>query len=190
MNKGRLEAFSDGVMAIIITIMVLELKVPRGASLGDLNQLAPVMLSYALSFVNVAIYWVNHHHMLQIVKKMDGQILWANIHFLFWLSLIPFTTGWMGQNYFAAWPVVTYGVNLLGCALAYALLAQIIARSAGLDTEIAKLIQFSTKDKISLVAYLVSIPLAFYYPWVSGGIFIFVALLYFVPDRRIEHALK
>jgi uncharacterized membrane protein len=190
MGKGRLEAFSDGVIAVIITIMVLELKVPHGTSLADLSELAPVFLTYVLSFTNVGIYWVNHHHLLHMVKKVSGGILWANLHLLFWLSLIPFTTGWMGENHFSTWPVVIYGIDLLACALAYTLLAQTIARSRDRDSEIEKLIQFSTKDKISLVSYVISIPMAFYYPWISGALFVAVALMWFLPDRRIEGALQ
>jgi uncharacterized membrane protein len=190
MGKSRLEAFSDGVIAIIITIMVLELKVPHGAELADLKQLAPVFLSYVLSFANVGIYWNNHHHLLHTVKKVSAGILWSNLHLLFWLSLMPFTTGWMGENHFATWPVVIYGINLLLCAIAYTILAQTIARSHRNDAEIAKLIQFSLKDKISLASYIASIPLAFYYPWISGALFIAVAMMWFIPDRRIERALQ
>ncbi len=189
MGKGRLEAFSDGVIAVIITIMVLELKVPHGAAPSDLLELAPVFLSYVLSFVNVGIYWVNHHHLLHTVKKVSGGILWANLHLLFWLSLVPFTTGWMGENHFAAWPVAIYGVNLLMCGISYTVLTFAIIRVHGNNSELATAIGSDTKGKISVLAYLTSIPLAFLYPWLAGGIYILVAMMWFIPDRRIENAL-
>jgi uncharacterized membrane protein len=190
MENGRLEAFSDGVIAIIITIMVLELKVPHITALSDLAALAPVMLSYVLSFVTVGIYWVNHHHLMHVVKNTNGVILWANLHFLFWLSLMPFTTGLIGENYFTTWPVIIYSIDLMGSALSYALLAHVIARGLDNDAEIAKLIRFSTRDKMAVGSYLISIPLAFYHPWVSSLLFFSVALMYFIPDRRIEKALS
>jgi uncharacterized membrane protein len=190
MGKTRLEAFSDGVIAIIITIMVLELKVPHGAEIADLLMLGPIFLSYVLSFANVGIYWNNHHHLLHTVKKVSAGILWANLHLLFWLSLLPFTTGWMGENHFATWPVVVYGINLLLCAVAYTILAQVIAKSHPEDSSIAKAIEFSLKDKISLATYVASIPIAFFNSWVSGAMFIAVAALWFIPDRRIERALN
>jgi uncharacterized membrane protein len=189
MDKGRLEAFSDGVIAIIITIMVLELKVPHVAVLGDLAGLAPIMLSYVLSFVTVGIYWVNHHHLMHVIKNPNGAILWANLHFLFWLSLMPFTTGLIGENYFTTWPVVIYSVDLMGCALSYAILAKIISRGLDDAHEISKLIRFSTRDRVAVGSYIISIPLAFYHPWMSTCLFFSVAFLYFVPDRRIEKAL-
>lgn len=186
MGKGRLEAFSDGVIAVIITIMVLELKVPHGAELAELWALAPVFLTYILSFINVGIYWVNHHHLLHTVKKASGSILWANLHLLFWLSLVPFTTGWMGENHFATWPVAIYGVNLMMCGIAYTILTLSIIRIHGKDSELANAIGSDTKGKISVAGYLVSIPMAFFYPWVSGAIFILIAAMWFLPDRRIE----
>jgi uncharacterized membrane protein len=189
MGKARLEAFSDGVIAIIITIMVLELKVPHGAELSDLKELAPVFLSYILSFANVGIYWNNHHHLIHAVKKISSGILWSNLHLLFWLSLLPFTTGWMGENHFATWPVVVYGINLLLCGVAYTILTFAIIGAHGKDSDIAKAIGSDTKGKISVAAYLISIPIAFYYPWISGALFVLVAMMWFVPDQRIAKAL-
>ena len=190
MGKGRVEAFSDGVIAIIITIMVLELKVPHGAELADLWELAPVFLSYVLSFANVGIYWNNHHHLFHAVKHVSGGILWANLHLLFWLSLFPFTTGWMGENHFATWPVVIYGINLCLAAVAYSILTFTIIHAHGKDSNIATAIGSDTKGKISLAAYVFAIPLAFYFPWISGALFVAVALIWFVPDKRIEKAMK
>jgi len=190
MGKGRLEAFSDGVIAIIITIMVLEMKVPHGDTWADLGALWPVFLSYALSFANVAIYWNNHHHMLHAVQRVDGRILWANMHLLFWLSLMPFTTGWMGENHFSALPVAAYGFDLLMCAMAYILLQAQIIRLHGTDSTLAQAVGRDTKGKISVVAYLVAMPLALTgYSWLAGGLLIAVALVWFIPDRRIERAL-
>ena len=190
MGKNRLEAFSDGVLAIIITIMVLELKVPHGEELADLFALAPVFLSYVLSFAYVGIYWNNHHHLLHAVKRVSASMLWANLHLLFWLSLFPFTTGWMGENHFATWPVVIYGANLLAAAAAYTILVQTIIRNHGQDSDIAKAIGSDFKGKVSLAAYLAAVAVAFFNPWISGGLYIAVALLWFVPDRRIERMMK
>lgn len=190
MGKGRLEAFSDGVIAIIITIMVLELKVPHGAELSNLLELAPVFLSYVISFANIGIYWNNHHHLLHTVKRVSAGILWANLHLLFWLSLVPFTTGCMGENHFATWPVVLYAFNLLMCGVAYTFLTLAIIAVHGKDSDIAKAVGSDTKGKISVVAYLVAIPLAFFYPWFSGALIILVALMWFVPDRRIEKVIS
>ncbi len=190
MGKSRIEAFSDGVIAIIITIMVLELKVPHGAELSNLWELAPIFLSYVLSFANVGIYWNNHHHLFHAVKHVSGSILWANLHLLFWLSLFPFTTGWMGENHFATWPVVIYGVNLLLAAAAYTILVRCIIKTHGNTSDFAKAIGSDTKGNISLACYLISIPLAFYYPWVSGALFIAVAMMWFIPDRRMERVIK
>jgi uncharacterized membrane protein len=189
MGKGRLEAFSDGVIAIIITIMVLELKVPHGAELSNLLELAPVFLSYVLSFANVGIYWNNHHHLLHTVKKVSAGILWANLFLLFWLSLIPFTTGWMGENHFAKWPVVLYAFDLLMCAISYTILVYTIIGSHGNDSGLAKAIGNDSKGKISLLAYAVAIPLAFYNPWISGGLIILVALMWLIPDSRIAKVI-
>ncbi|MGB8315894.1 MAG: TMEM175 family protein [Aestuariivirga sp.] len=186
MGKGRLEAFSDGVIAIIITIMVLELKVPHSAELSALWELAPVFLSYVLSFANVGIYWNNHHHLLHAVKRVSGGMLWANLHLLFWLSLMPFTTGWMGENHFATWPVIIYGINLLMCGAAYSILVRTIIRVHGNESDFAKAIGSDAKGNISLVAYAIAIALAFVNPWISGGLFIAVAMMWFVPDRRME----
>ncbi len=185
MGKGRLEAFSDGVIAIIITIMVLELKVPHGAELADLKELGPVFLCYVLSFIYVGIYWNNHHHFFHVVKKVNGSILWANMFLLFCLSLLPLSTSWMGENHFATWPVVIYGVNLFFCAIAYTIMSLVVVRSSG-NEDVAKAMGSDTKGKLSLVSYVIAIPLAFYYPLASGALFVFVALVWFIPDRRME----
>ncbi len=191
MGKGRLEAFSDGVIAIIITIMVLEMKVPHGSQWSDLAELGPVFLSYVLSFVNVGIYWNNHHHMLQAVKHVNGAILWANMHLLFWLSLMPFTTGWMGENHFAAMPVAVYAFDLTMCALAYTLLQAKIIALHGQDSALASAVGRDYKGKTSLVTYVVSIALALTgFAWLAGGLMIAVALIWFIPDRRIEKTLQ
>ena len=191
MGKGRLEAFSDGVIAIIITIMVLEMKVPHGAAWTDLAGLGPIFLSYVLSFVNVGVYWNNHHHMLHSVKQVNGQILWGNMHLLFWLSLLPFTTGWMGENHFPPLPVALYSGNLLMCAIAYFTLQHQIIALHGNDSALANAIGGDTKGKVSLVAYLIAIPLALLgYSWLAGALLIGVTLIWFVPDRRIERALR
>ncbi len=190
MGKTRLEAFSDGVIAIIITIMVLELKVPHSAELSALWELSPVFLSYVLSFANIGIYWNNHHHLLHAIKRVSAGILWANLHLLFWLSLLPFTTGWMGENHFATWPVALYGANLLAAAIAYTILVTAIIKTHGKESDIAKAIGSDFKGKVSLAAYVVAVAMAFYYPWISGALYIAVALMWFVPDRRIERMLK
>ena len=190
MGKGRLEAFSDGVIAIIITIMVLELKVPHGAELTDLWALGPVFLSYVLSFANVGIYWNNHHHLLHAVKHVSGGILWANLHLLFWLSLFPFTTGWMGENHFSTWPVVIYGINLLLAGVAYTILVRTIIAAHGKESDIAKAIGSDFKGLVSIAAYVTAIVIAFFNPWISGGLFVAVALIWFIPDRRIERMIK
>jgi len=189
MGKSRLEAFSDGVIAIIITIMVLELKVPRGESIDALLPLIPVFLSYVLSFVYVGIYWNNHHHMLHTSHKVTGPMLWANLHLLFWLSLFPFATGWMGENHFAAAPSAVYGVVLLMAAVAYWILQQLIIASRGRDSLLKKAVGSDWKGKVSPLIYLVAIPTAFWAPWVSEGLYVLVALVWLVPDRRIEKAL-
>ena len=190
MGKTRLEAFSDGVIAIIITIMVLEMKVPHGESWDDLLKLWPVFLSYVLSFANVGIYWNNHHHMLHAVKKVNGAILWANLHLLFWLSLMPFTTGWMGENHFAPLPVAVYAFDLLMCALSYTLLQRQIIKLHGNRSTLASAVGADRKGKISLAAYVAAIPLALFgYSWFAGALLILVALIWFIPDRRIEHVM-
>jgi uncharacterized membrane protein len=189
MHKGRLEAFSDGVIAILITIMVLELRVPKGASIVDLRPMLPVLCGYALSFIYLAIYWNNHHHMFQVVERVSGSVLWANAHLLFWLSLVPFTTAWMGQNAGASWPIAIYGVNLLLCAIAYYVLVRALLAHHATDSPLAKAIGNDFKGKISLVPYIASIPLAFSYPVLSYACFVAVAVLWLVPDKRMERAV-
>ena len=189
MGKGRLEAFSDGVLAIIITIMVLELKVPHGESLAALAPLLPVFLSYVLSFVYVGIYWNNHHHMLHASSHVSGPVLWANLHLLFWLSLLPFTTGWMGENHFAALPSAPYGVVLLCAAIAYWLLQQTIIASDGSGSVLARAVGSDWKGKLSPVLYLAAIASTAWRPWIAQAIYVIAALIWIVPDKRIEHAL-
>ena len=189
METSRLEAFSDGVIAIIITIMVLELRVPHDADLHSLASLLPELLSYVLSFVYIGIYWSNHHHMLQTLDTTSGPILWANLHLLFWLSLIPFATAWMGENGFASTPLALYGVVMLCAALAYLVLQRSIIRHQGDGSVLAKAIGRDRKGLISPLLYATSIPAAFVVPWIAGAIFVGVALLWLVPDRRIERAL-
>jgi uncharacterized membrane protein len=190
MGKGRLEAFSDGVIAIIITIMVLEMKVPHGQSPKDLIPLAPVFFSYVLSFVYVGIYWNNHHHMLQACRRISGGVLWANLHLLFWLSLFPFVTGWMGENQFAAWPSAMYGFVLLMAAGAYRILQQTIIAAEGTSSVLKRAVGKDWKGKISVVAYLAAIASTFFIPWLAAVLYVLMALLWLVPDRRIEHALQ
>lgn len=190
MEKNRLEAFSGGVMAIIITIMVLELKVPHGDSLASLKPLIPVFLSYVLSFIYVGIYWNNHHHLLQAVRHINGPILWANLHLLFWLSLIPFVTGWMGENHFNTLPVAIYGVDLLMAGIAYFILARTLIKHQGKDSLLAKAIGNDIKGKISVIAYAAAIGLAFVNAWIALAIYFGVAVLWVIPDRRIETKLQ
>jgi uncharacterized membrane protein len=190
MTKNRLEAFSDGVIAIIITIMVLELKVPHGAEFSDLEPLLPVFLSYILSFVFIGIYWNNHHHLIHAIEKVNGAILWANMHLLFWLSLIPFVTAWMGENHFALLPVAVYGINLFLAGLAYYILSQILVAHHGVNSVIAKAIGKDKKGIISAVLYLIAIPLAFINSWASIAIYIFVAIMWLIPDKRIEKVIN
>jgi uncharacterized membrane protein len=189
MGKGRLEAFSDGVIAIIITIMVLEMKVPQGSGLQDLRPLLPVFLSYVLSFLYVGIYWNNHHHMLHACSAVTGQVLWANLHLLFWLSLFPFAAGWMGENHFTAVPTVLYGVVLLMAAIAYHLLQLSIIRAQGENSLLKKAVGDDWKGKLSPVMYLVAIVAALRSAPVAQAIFVFAALIWLVPDRRIENVL-
>ncbi len=191
MDKGRLEAFSDGVIAIIITIMVLELKVPHGGTLESLLALWPVFLSYVLSFVFVGIYWNNHHHTLKAVEKVDGRVLWANMYLLFWLSLVPFVTAWMGENDFATVPVAVYGVVLLMTALAYTLLTLTLISLHGNDSKLAQAVRSDGdfKGRVSLLLYLGAIPLAFWGPKVALALYVSVSVLWFLPDRRIEKVL-
>ncbi|MBH2010366.1 MAG: DUF1211 domain-containing protein [Xanthomonadaceae bacterium] len=189
MGKGRLEAFSDGVIAIIITIMVLELKVPHGTEWETLHPLIPVFLSYVLSFVFVGIYWNNHHHMLHATRQVNGGILWANLHLLFWLSLIPFVTSWMGENHFAALPVALYGAVLLMAACAYFILARALIGLHGKGSELALALGRDFKGKVSVLVYAVAIPLSFVNAWIAIALYVAVASMWLLPDRRIENTL-
>jgi uncharacterized membrane protein len=189
MGKTRLEAFSDGVLAVIITIMVLEMKVPHGEDLASLGPLVPVFLSYVLSFIYIGIYWNNHHHMLHLVQTVKGGLLWANLHLLFWLSLVPFVTGWMGENHFAPLPTALYGLVMLLAAIAYWLLQQCIIATQGHDSPLARAVGRDLKGKLSPIAYLIAIPSAFVSPWISGLLYALVALMWLIPDRRIEKNL-
>jgi uncharacterized membrane protein len=189
METNRLEAFSDGVIAIIITIMVLELKVPHGGDFAALRPLLPVALSYLLSFVYLGIYWSNHHHMIYVTRRVDGAVLWANLHLLFWLSLVPFSTAWMGENDFAPAPTALYGLSLLMPAIAYLILQRAILRREGRDSILATAVGGDFKGKISAVLYILAIPAAFVSQWISGAIYVGVSLMWLVPDRRIERAL-
>jgi uncharacterized membrane protein len=188
-KTGRLEAFSDGVIAIIITIMVLELRVPGDTGLHALSELVPELLSYVLSFVYVGIYWNNHHHLLQTLETASGSILWANLHLLFWLSLIPFVTGWLGETGFAETPLALYGSVLLGAALAYFVLQRMIIRHQGEGSLLAKALGRDRKGLVSPLLYAAAIPASFLAPWIAGFIYVGVALLWLVPDRRIERAI-
>ena len=190
MGKGRLEAFSDGVLAIIITIMVLELKVPHGASLNDLRPILPVFISYVLSFLYIGIYWNNHHHMMHAVTKVSGDVLWTNMHLLFWLSLIPFVTGWMGENNFAVVPVAVYGVVLFMAAVAYYILAHRLALTHGKQSIIARALGNDWKGKLSMFIYACGIGGSFLSPWVGFGLYAVVAIVWFIPDKRIEEKLE
>ena len=190
MSKGRLEAFSDGVIAIIITIMVLELKVPEDAEISALIPLIPVFLSYALSFVFVGIYWNNHHHLLQAARQVNGAVLWANMHLLFWLSLVPFVTNWLGENGFQSWPVALYGAVLLLAGFAYFLLSRALVALHGQESALAKAVGNDAKGYISLVCYTAAIPLAFINAMLACGLYVIVAVLWLIPDRRIEQTLK
>lgn len=190
MRKNRLEAFSDGVLAIIITIMVLELKVPHGDDFQALEPLTPVFLTYVLSFAYLGIYWNNHHHMLHTCKKVTGPILWANLHLLFWLSLIPITTGWMGENHFSSAPSALYGAVLLMAAIAYFILQKAIIASQGPGSLLKQAIGGDWKGKLSPVLYLAAVLAAFWTHWVSQGLYVLVALFWLIPDRRIERVLS
>ena len=189
MPKTRLEAFSDGVLAIIITIMVLELKVPHGEDLSVLVPLLPVFFSYVLSFIYIGIYWSNHHHMMHAVKRVTGGVLWANLHLLFWLSPLPFVTGWMGENHFAQLPTALYGFVLLMAAIAYWILGATIINEEGADSLLAKAVGKDLKGKLSAVAYAVAIALSFVNHWFAAAIYVLVALVWLVPDKRIERVL-
>ncbi len=186
MSKGRLEAFSDGVIAILITILVLELRVPRGSSWTVLQPLLPVFLTYVLSFVYLGIYWNNHHHMLHMADRINGTILWANLHLLFWLSLVPFVTGWMGENHFAAAPTAAYGAVMLMAAIAYTILQAAIVAEQGSGSKLAAALGRDLKGKISLALYALAIAAAFLDQWLSDAFYVIVALIWLVPDRRIE----
>src|SRR5262245_29504722 len=190
MNKGRLEAFSDGVIAILITIMVLELKVPHGTDWESLRPLVPIVLTYVLSYVYIGIYWNNHHHMLHTADQINGKILWANLHLLFWLSLIPFTTGWMGENHLASLPTAVYGGVLLFAAISYTILQTAIIAQQGKNSKLRASIGKDAKGKLSIVLYSIGILFAFAYQRISIGIYIIVALLWFIPDRRIESKMN
>jgi len=189
MGKSRIEAFSDGVIAIIITIMVLELKVPHGATFNELLPLVPVFLSYVLSFIYVGIYWNNHHHLFEAVENIDGSVLWANLHFLFWLSLIPFVSGWMGENDFTTVPVAMYGAILLMCAISYTMLVRTLTRHQQANQALAEAIGSDRKDWLSLALYLLGIALACLHPWLGCAMYFLVAAIWFIPDKRIEKRL-
>jgi uncharacterized membrane protein len=190
MKTTRLEAFSDGVLAIIITIMVLELKVPHAVELAALKPVLPVWLSYVLSFIYLGIYWNNHHHLFQATEEVSGGILWANLHLLFWLSLFPFTTAWMGENHLAANPTAIYGFVLLMAAIAYYVLQRTIIAKEGRESLLAQAVGKDWKGKLSPLFYLAAIPLAFVSPWIAGGLYVFAALLWLIPDPRIERELE
>jgi uncharacterized membrane protein len=190
MSKGRLEAFSDGVLAIVITIMVLELKVPHGVDWAALKPLLPVILSYVLSFLYVGIYWNNHHHLLHATKQVTGCILWANLHLLFWLSLLPFATAWIGENHVAPLPTALYGFILFMAAVAYYILERSIISQQGHDSVLASALACDWKEKVSPILYLLAVPLSFWLPWAANAIYVLVAVLWFVPDRRIERAFS
>ena len=186
MGKGRLEAFSDGVIAIIITVMVLEMKVPHGDDLNSLKPVLPVFLSYILSFINIGLYWNNHHHMMFAVQHVNGKVLWANTHLLFWLSLIPFTTAWMGENDFTTWPIALYGIILMMAGIAYYILAHTLIKLHGKNSTLAKALGKDHKGIISVVIYMAAVPLAFLNSWISLIMYAMVAAMWLIPDRRIE----
>lgn len=189
MTTARMEAFSDGVIAIIITVMVLEMRAPRGTDLGALRPLVPIFLSYILSFIFLGIYWSNHHHLLQVAEHVNGSVLWANLHLLFWLSLTPFVTNWMGENQFAAWPVALYGSVLLCAAIAYFILVRTLLALHGSDSVLANALGSDFKGKISIVIYILAVSLAFVRSWLACGLYVLVAVIWLVPDRRIERTL-
>jgi uncharacterized membrane protein len=189
MTKSRMEAFSDGVLAIIITIMVLELRVPHGTDLAALLPVAPKFMSYVLSFILLGIYWNNHHHLLQAIKQVDGRVLWANLHLLFWLSIVPFVTGWMGENAFTAWPVALYGLVQLFAAVAYFILVRSLIHLHGRGSVLAAAVGRDFKGKVSLAIYGVAIPVAFLRSWIACGLYVLVAVLWLIPDRRIERTI-
>ncbi|HEV2615371.1 MAG TPA: TMEM175 family protein [Candidatus Acidoferrales bacterium] len=190
MSKNRMEAFSDGVLAVIITIMVLEMKPPGGGTLEALRPVIPVFLSYVLSFVFLGIYWSNHHHLLHAVQRVNGATLWANLHLLFWLSLVPFTTAWMGDNRFTSWTVALYGIVLLLAAIAYYILVRALLAVHGPASTLAAAIGNDQKGKVSIAIYVVALPLAFVHPWISAACYVVVAIIWLIPDRRIEKRLS
>lgn len=190
MGKGRLEAFSDGVLAIIITIMVLELKIPHGTELADLKPATPIFLGYVLSFAYIGIYWNNHHHLLHASQHIDGRVLWANLHLLFWLSLVPVTTAWVGENSFASWPVASYGIVLLFSAIAYFILTKTLIAHHGKDSLLARSIGNDRKGRISVAVYAVSIALSFARPWAAYVCYVLVVIMWLLPDPRIERNLR
>jgi uncharacterized membrane protein len=190
MSKGRLEAFTDGVLAIIITIMVLELKVPHETDLAGVQASLPLLCAYLLSFVNVGIFWVNHHHMLHVTDRIDGRVLWANLALLFWLSLVPFVIRWMDEAGFTAWPTAAYGFVLMMAAVSYTVLQWAIVEHNGRSSRLAEAVGNDIKGKASLAMYALSVPLAFVHPWIAIGLYVAVALVWLVPDRRIERHLK
>jgi len=191
MGKGRLEAFSDGVLAIIITIMVLEIKVPHGNMPEDLKPLLPILMSYILSFIYIGIYWNNHHHLMHVVNKVNGAVLWSNIHLLFWLSLVPFATAWMGENHFSKWPVILYGFILMMAGVAYYILAHCLTGIHGKDSTLAKALGKDQKGIISVVLYIAGIIASiFMHPWVGFALYVIVACIWFIPDRRIEKKIE
>jgi uncharacterized membrane protein len=189
MSKERMEAFSDGVIAIIITVMVLELRIPQGASPAALRPLYPIFLSYVLSFINLGIYWTNHHHLLQAIERVNGGVLWANLHLLFWLSLFPFATAWMGENNFSTWPVALYGLDLLLAACAYYLLVRVLLSLHGVDSTLAAALGSDFKGRISIVFYVIAVPVAFVNSWIACAIYVLVAAMWLIPDQRIEKRL-
>lgn len=190
MNKNRLEAFSDGVLAIILTIMVLELKVPHGTSLQALIPIIPTFMSYVLSFIYVGIYWNNHHHMMQIVKTVNGKVLWANLHLLFWLSLFPFATAWMGENHYETWPVAIYGVVLLMASVAFFILIRTLTQLHGPDSAVARAYGADVKGKRSTAIYICAIGCSFINPWIGIACYVIVAIMWFIPDTRVEDIVK
>jgi len=190
MTKGRLEAFSDGVLAVIITIMVLELKVPEGSDWASLKPLIPKFLAYIFSFIYIGIYWNNHHHLFQAVKKVNGSILWANLHLLFWLSLMPAATEWIGETRFAKNPVSVYGIDLIMCAVAYTILENLIIKNEGEDSTLKAAIHSKFKEYISIVFYILGFVTSFFYPYIAIGFYYVVALIWLIPDKRIEKTLK
>jgi uncharacterized membrane protein len=190
MGKGRVEAFSDGVIAIIITIMVLELKVPEGFDLAAVRPLIPIFLAYVLSFIYVGIYWNNHHHMFHTVQKVNGAVLWANLHLLFWLSLLPAVTHWIGESHLAAWPTAMYGVVLFMAAIAYFILTHVLISHHGPDSTLARAMGRDIKGKLSVVIYLAGVVTAFFVPWLSVALYTLAAAIWLVPDTRVEHVLE